>query len=180
MIRILLSMIVLACVCVTCTNRPHAADRQSVDAEVVRLRSIVDHGGGNAAVGKAVFTARCGRCHQLNGAGGAVGPDLTPYLRDREHIDFILESIVRPEAMVHEYHPTVVVYTVGGGFHVGTVISMDANSVVLALPGGDQIVLPQSKVQSVQDRPQSLMPDQTLRGLTDAQVRDLFAYIMSQ
>lgn len=175
MIRILLSKIVVACVCVTCTNRPHT-DRQSVDAEVVRLRSIVDYGGGNAAIGKVIYTARCGRCHALH---GAAGPDLTAYLRDREHIDFVLESIVRPEAMVHEYHPTVVVYTMGGGFYVGTIVSMDTNRVVLALPGGDQIVVPQSKVQSIQDRPQSLMPDQTLRGLTDTQVRDLFAYIMS-
>ena len=60
-----------------------AATTASTAAATTAAGSTEDNGGGggatgDAAAGKAVFTANCGSCHTLKDAGttGSVGPDL--------------------------------------------------------------------------------------------------------
>lgn len=60
-----------------------AATAASTAAATTAAGSTEDNGGGggatgDAAAGKAVFTANCGSCHTLKDAGttGSVGPDL--------------------------------------------------------------------------------------------------------
>ena len=65
----------------TSTEAP-AASSAAAPAATTAAGSTEDNGGGgatgDAAAGKAVFTANCGSCHTLKDAGttGAVGPDL--------------------------------------------------------------------------------------------------------
>ena len=59
--------------------------------------------GGDAAVGRVIFTERpeagCIRCHRASGQGGEIGPDLTTLRQATERV-FILESIVDPNAVI--------------------------------------------------------------------------------
>src|SRR6185369_15366536 len=48
--------------------------------------------------GRAVFNTACASCHTLYGEGGKIGPDLTGGGRD--NIDYLLENIVDPSAVV--------------------------------------------------------------------------------
>ncbi len=53
--------------------------------------------------GRAVYMRTCQQCHQLFGAGGKVGPDLTG--SNRTNLDYLLSNIVDPSAvMAKEYH----------------------------------------------------------------------------
>src|SRR5207249_7154399 len=48
--------------------------------------------------GRAAFNTACAACHTLYGEGGKVGPDLTGSGRD--NLDYLLENIVDPSAVV--------------------------------------------------------------------------------
>lgn len=172
------TVLLAACVAIpiACASRKTEPSVAS-DPEVARLRAVVEAGGGSAKRGQAVFAARCGACHKLHDVGADVGPNLTPYLRDKEHLDFILASVVRPNALIHEYHPTILVTTRDGKTYTGTVVDESTHSLRLVMPGGGHVDLSQSEVVSITERGGSLMPTQTLAGLSDEQVRDLFAFI---
>jgi putative heme-binding domain-containing protein len=83
-----------------------------------------------------------------------------------------------PNVMVHEYHPTVVVRTEDGTTRVGTIVNESPEAVTLATPGSGIVTLPRLEVASIEARNESLMPAQMLAGLSDADLRDLFAYIL--
>jgi putative heme-binding domain-containing protein len=59
--------------------------------------------GGDAASGREIFTkkaeAGCIRCHQVNGEGGQIGPDLSSIQQVTDRL-YILESIVDPDAVI--------------------------------------------------------------------------------
>src|SRR5439155_2411912 len=50
--------------------------------------------------GRAVFKTTCANCHRLFGDGGAVAPDLTG--SGRHNLDYLLENIVDPSAVVNK------------------------------------------------------------------------------
>ncbi len=57
--------------------------------------------------GRAVFDRVCASCHELYGAGGEIGPDLTGAGRD--NLDYLLENLVDPSASVSADFRMVVV-----------------------------------------------------------------------
>lgn len=71
-------------------------------------QETVDAAAGDPEAGKAVFADQgCGSCHAFEAAGSTatVGPDLDEALQGKD-ADFILESIVKPDAQVAEgYSP---------------------------------------------------------------------------
>ena len=154
-----------------------AAARQQ---EIQRLTAVVRRGGGDAILGKQVFQARCAPCHKLFGQGGDVGPDLTPYLRRDEYLDFLLTSIVDPGERIHEYHTTHIVTTTGGATYVGVVLDDRGDQVVLAVPGGNQVTIAKREIETMQAKLSTVMPEHMLSNLSEDQVRNLFAYIMRE
>src|SRR5690606_5443819 len=50
------------------------------------------------SAGRVVFNQVCASCHRMYGQGGDLGPDLTG--SGRTHLDYLLENIVDPAAMV--------------------------------------------------------------------------------
>ncbi len=58
--------------------------------------------------GRLVFDRTCAACHTLFDSGGKVGPNLTG--SQRTNLDYLLENVVDPNAVVaREYKMTVVV-----------------------------------------------------------------------
>ncbi len=53
---------------------------------------------GDRSHGRAIFDRACASCHKLYGSGGEIGPDLTGSGRD--NVDYLLENIVDPSAVV--------------------------------------------------------------------------------
>src|SRR5262249_21183740 len=127
--------------------------------------------------GKKLFETHCGRCHALFGRGGQVGPDLTAYRRD--DLATMLLSIVNPSAEIREGYETHLAVTQDGRTLSGFVVERDNRVVVLRGADGQDVVLERGNLDDLRPVPQSLMPEGLLDGLTDAQVRDLFAYLRS-
>src|SRR5207248_2633667 len=70
---------------------------QLIDKWKTRL-SPAALGKADLSKGRAAFNAACAACHTLYGEGGKVGPDLTGGGRD--NLDYLLENIVDPSAVV--------------------------------------------------------------------------------
>jgi putative heme-binding domain-containing protein len=153
---------------------PTTAEMQQ---EIDRLTGVVNGGSGSPYVGKKLFTARCATCHVLHATGGSVGPDLTPFKRD--DAAHLLLHIVNPSAEIREGYENHVVVTADGRTLTGILMEKDAGVVVLRTADGQRVVLPKDEVEELRVSGVSLMPEGLLHGLTDQEVRDLFAYLRS-
>jgi len=78
--------------------------------------------GGNAKHGHEVFAekaeAACMRCHKFKGEGGDVGPDLAKISRPKDR-DYILESIVDPNAKIAPGYDSVILTLNNGDVLLG-------------------------------------------------------------
>lgn len=155
----------------------------SSDAELrnqtARFLQVIGQGRGEPLNGKELFHAKanCGKCHRLFSEGGEIGPDLTPY--NRTNIRDMLLAIVRPSAEVREGYENHTVITADGQVVSG--LKIEANDRLVILRGGDgqSRSIPMDDVEELTMSKQSLMPAGLLDGLSDDEIRDLFAYLVS-
>jgi putative heme-binding domain-containing protein len=146
--------------------------------EVERVARVLGAGKGDARAGKRTFADTCGKCHKLYNEGAAVGPDLTGY--ERDNAAFWLENVIDPSAAIRDEYTNFLVQTTDGRSLAGLIVEQDKQAVVLLGPDGQTVRLPRRKIDDLSASPVSLMPEDQLRNLTDQQVRDLFAYLMSK
>jgi putative heme-binding domain-containing protein len=153
------------------------ATSAEMQKDIDRQLVVVGAGGGDPLPGKKLFMARCGVCHQLHAQGGTVGPDLTPFKRD--DAAGLMLHIVNPSAEIREGFESHVVATDSGRVLTGIVVEKDNRVMVLRTADGQKVVLPVDEVETQRPAGMSLMPEGLLAGLSEADVRDLFAYLRS-
>jgi putative heme-binding domain-containing protein len=153
------------------------ATTAQMSQRIDRLTGIVRDGKGDPYPGKKLFTAKCATCHVLHAAGGIVGPDLTPFKRD--DVQHLLLHIINPNAEIREGYENSVVVTDSGRTLSGIVIEKDARVVVLRTSDGQRVVLSKDEIDTMNVTGISLMPEGLLDGMSDQEVRDLFAYLRS-
>ena len=151
-----------------------AAEKQN---EMDRLSALLSAGKGEAAKGKPVFAATCAKCHVLFGEGAAMGPDLTGY--ERTLAMFWIENIVDPNAAIREEFTNFVVRTKDGQVLTGILSEQNKQTVTLKTLEGAVTRISRENIAKLKASPQSLMPEDQLNTLSDQQIRDLFAYLMS-
>jgi len=137
---------------------------------------LAELAGAHRENGKVVFQSLCIVCHALQGEGGRVGPELSNLVyRD---YDSVLRDIRDPNAAINPEH---VAYTVTkkDGSEITAVLSAEnANSVSLALPGGQVIDVPRSEIAGMKQLATSLMPAGLDKAMNPEQLRDLMAYLL--
>lgn len=148
-----------------------------MEAEIRRLGEVINLATGSPYAGKKLFNESCGVCHRLFGRGGEAGPDLTVYQRD--DLPNLLLNIVNPGAEIREGYENFHLETRDGRELSGFIADQDTQVIVLRTPAGQSISLPRSEVLTIKPAGASLMPEGLLAGLSDQQVRDLFAYLRS-
>ncbi len=145
-------------------------------AELQRYKAVLGGAAGDAAKGKALFTQRCAACHMLFDEGGQIGPNLTGY--ERNNPDFWLIGILDPSAEIREGFGAYTAKLKGGQTLIGMLVQQDASNVVIKDMAGQQHTARASEVEKLEAFPQSLMPEGLFGGLSDTELRDLFAYLM--
>jgi quinoprotein glucose dehydrogenase len=135
--------------------------------------------GGNAAAGRKIFferpEANCGKCHKAGGQGGEVGPVLDG-IGARQTREFILESIVFPNAQTTTNFETVIVIMKNGSGHSGTLRSENATDLTLINAEDGLITVRKSDIQS-RLRGLSPMPEGLGRQLAPQDLRDLVEFV---
>lgn len=130
----------------------------------------------DAGHGRTLFQRDCAGCHVLFGAGRKLGPDLTG--SNRRNLDYLLENIVDPSASVGADFRAVTFVLEDGRAITGVISSADERTLTVQT-AAEAIILDRHTVAEQVAQPQSLMPDGLLTKLSDTDVRDLVAYLVS-
>ena len=151
------------------------AERATSRSRIDEITAILKRAPGNPYAGETAYQARCGACHKLFFKGGNVGPDLTAYQRD--NLSTTLLSIIDPNAEIREGFQYYTVETKDGRTLSGFFVDRDNQVTVLRGLDGENITLRASEILDLQPMGRSLMPEGLLEGMTDQELRDLFAYL---
>ncbi len=146
--------------------------------ESERIKAVVKTGLGDPAKGKIQFMGRCAICHTLFGEGGKIGPDLTGY--DRTNADFWLDNLFMPSMEIREGFGAYIVKTKGGQILTGLMDAQDASGIVLKDMAGNKTAFKQTDIEKLEASPISLMPEGLTTGMSDADLKDFFAYLMKK
>jgi putative heme-binding domain-containing protein len=137
--------------------------------------------GRSFANGKQMFqVASCVACHQLNGVGTALGPDLTKIDPKQDKPIEILRDILEPSLRINEKYQTYTFETQAGKFITGLIIKETEKTVEVIedpLAKTKPVVLKKSDVAERKKYPKSIMPQGLLDKLTREEILDLVAYI---
>ncbi|WP_459558007.1 PVC-type heme-binding CxxCH protein [Lacunimicrobium album] len=125
--------------------------------------------------GRALFEQSCVKCHKLYGQGQMIGPDLTG--SNRSNIDYLLENIVDPSAVVSKNYYASIIAMEDGRVINGLITNKNEQTVTIQTQT-DKMTLPVEEIAEISTTTQSPMPDGLIKTLTEEQVRDLFAYLM--
>lgn len=126
--------------------------------------------------GRVFFTGLCSVCHTLYGQGGHIGPDLTG--SQRSNLDFLLDNIVDPSAVVAADFRVSIVSLKDGRKLVG-MIGEKTEKTIAIKTATETLTIERSEITAIENSPASMMPEGLLLALNDAQVRDLISYLMS-
>ena len=116
----------------------------------------------------------CSKCHRIYGKGGILAPDLTG--SNRDNLDYILENVIDPSAMLAANYRMSTIETVDGRILSGIVIDSGGPTVQIRTPE-NEIVLNRADLHRVSKTKLSLMPDGLFDILSDEQVRDLVGFL---
>lgn len=126
--------------------------------------------------GRQVFSQTCAVCHRLYGQGAAIGPDLTG--GGRSSLDYLLENIVDPNAIVPEDYHVSEVELKDDRSLTGLVVAKNEHTITLQTPT-EKITVERGDITSMRKTSLSLMPEGLLQSLKEDQICNLIAYLMT-
>ena len=144
---------------------------------VAELIDLVEH-DGQPARGEAVYSRedmQCMACHAIGGVGGKVGPDMTS-LGASAPIDYLIESIYKPNAKIKENYHSVNILTVDGLILTGIIVGSDNNEVILRDARNKLVRIPKDDIE-FQKPGKSLMPEGLVDRLSQQEQVDLIKFL---
>lgn len=156
--------------------RASSADRQKQMADWKNVLKPKFVASGHVGNGRRIFSKTCQNCHKLFGTGGEIGPDITG--SNRANLDYILENILDPSAVVgKDYQMTVL--ALSDGRVINGLLKQETDSAITIQTINDRIVIAKSDIEDRTLSNVSMMPERQLDSLTREEVRDLVAYLAS-
>lgn len=157
-----------------------AHDQEAAQISAVKsYQDCID--GGDVELGETLFFTKtvlsCVRCHKVNGEGGEVGPDLSSIAAKKDR-EYLLESIVAPDAKIAEKFETIMLLTEDDQFITGILKSETASTLELINAEGE-ITFVESDVVVSRKQGKSAMPADLIKSLSKRELRDLVAYLAS-
>ena len=125
--------------------------------------------------GKKIYSENCGKCHQLFGAGGNIGPDLTS--TQRYSLDYLLTNIVAPSSEILAAYKTETFLTIDGEVISGVVAEENDEIVVVTTSDAKRVEIFQEDVEGRKPSKLSVMPAGQLDALKPDEVLDLMKYL---
>jgi len=136
--------------------------------------------GGNAKLGERVFNenlaAQCTACHRIGGEGSDVGPPLTEI--GKKSREYILESLVNPQAVVAPDYGMMSVTTKAGTTVSGTMREENNKTLTIVLPDKSEATINIADIES-RTEPLSTMPPMGAI-LNPRELRDLVEFLAQQ
>jgi putative membrane-bound dehydrogenase-like protein len=130
---------------------------------------------GERARGAMLYERVCLVCHQMQGVGAKVGPDLSGIGQHAR--ETLLVDILDPSRQVL---PDFVAYsatTKSGDSYTGFIANESATTVTLRRPNEPDVTLPRAELTEFKTGGKSLMPDGLEAGLSEQEVADLIEFL---
>jgi putative heme-binding domain-containing protein len=142
-------------------------------------RAIPEIAGSNWRHGKQLFFGdklACSQCHVVRGEGHAIGPDLSNLI----HRDYasVMKDIAQPSAAINPDHVAYNIELKNGDFLSGVPMGGNAEELWVAVVGGKTNAVSRREIATMSPSTLSLMPEGLLQGLSEAQVKDLLAFLL--
>ncbi|MSU32035.1 MAG: c-type cytochrome [Pedosphaera sp.] len=156
-----------------------AADAQAFTTQWIRDLAAKTVASGDPLRGESVYRRpelACLTCHAIGGAGGRVGPDMTS-IGASAPLDYLIESVLKPDAKIKEGYHGVIVDTKDGQTLSGTVVRESGTELVLRSPSNQELILPKSTIEHKANATASLMPGGLIDALSEAEQADIFAFL---
>ena len=146
---------------------------------------------GDAVYGKELFysSAACSTCHMVQGKGGRLGPDLTTTAAARAN-DYLVESVRNPsrrlaqgifEAMKEfpQEYETIKVETTDGQKLTGVVMNEDHFTLQMMDEREELHLFDKMQLRAFEKSRESLMPAYDQKMLSDKDLKDIVAFLLS-
>ena len=132
--------------------------------------------------GKLMYEAAlCGSCHQMNGQGGNIGPDLSQ-AHTRFNTWSLLDAVISPSLEVSDQYSSTIFTLNDGNKVIGRLMDENADSVKVNTSPYDSGVITSIGTDQIAKREKSAvspMPPGMLSRLNEEEILDLMAFIQS-
>ena len=131
----------------------------------------------NPAHGREIFLQRCVSCHQLEGQGFAVGPDLVTVRSNGK--EKLLIAMLDPNREVAPNFTNYQIETRDGETYDGIVVNETSSAVTLRAAYAKDTVVPRLNIARLRSLGTSIMPEELENGLSHQDVADLLEYLVT-
>ncbi|MDG3002880.1 PVC-type heme-binding CxxCH protein [Paludisphaera mucosa] len=150
-----------------------------------QLRGLLDHrreafqkAAGNAGAGAKAFETRCGVCHQMEGKGARVGPQLDGV--GGRGLDRLLEDVLDPNRNVDQMFRTTTLALADGRVVSGLLLREEGRVLVMADAQGREVRVPLDDVEERKVVQLSPMPADMALQIPEPEFNDLLTYLLSR
>jgi putative heme-binding domain-containing protein len=126
--------------------------------------------------GRFLYASVCASCHKLYGEGSAIGPDLTG--SGRHDVNYLIENIADPSALVAADFQMRVITLKDGRILNGIIHGQTDRTITVSMVG-QETTIDRGDIVKQEQLPISMMPEGLVTALSDEQLRNLIAYLMS-
>ncbi len=157
-----------------------AKAEQLLRADPNRARVLKDYATaseslGDPMIGKRLFAEQCSACHQIDGIGTNVGPDISD--TRSKSAEALLISVLDPNAAIDSSFVQFQVLTFDGRIMDGLLIDETADAVTLQQKGGARVTVPRDEIDRMQAPGVSLMPEGFESTLDPLAMSHLLSYL---
>ena len=149
-----------------------------LDALITDRRRAFAKAATNLDRGLAVYTKHCAACHQLEGKGTVLGPQLDGI--GNRGLDRLLEDILDPNRNVDVAFRTTTLRLTDGRVLSGLVRREEGSQLILADPQGKEFSVAKGEIDAQQKTDLSLMPANVAEVVSPEEFFDLMAYLLSK
>jgi putative membrane-bound dehydrogenase-like protein len=155
--------------------RESTAEKQELIASLRQFLTADRLTEASLGNGRILFNTHCAKCHRLYGQGETIGPELTG--SNRNNLDYLLDNIVDPSAVVSKDFGMTIVQMVDGRVLNGLVATKNEKTLTLQTQT-DLLTIPLDNIENMKQTTLSPMADGTLATLSETEIRDLIGYLM--
>jgi putative heme-binding domain-containing protein len=130
---------------------------------------------GESRNGHLVFSRICAGCHQVNGEGASVGPDLTGV--KNQPPEALLYQILVPDAETYPGFQNYECRTQDGRTFGGIMVAENESAITLRRALGDQDVVSRDQIVSLRASGTSLMPGGLEKAMSRQELADLLEFL---
>ncbi|QDT98606.1 PVC-type heme-binding CxxCH protein [Gimesia aquarii] len=141
-------------------------------------------GSADSERGRELFLhprgAGCVKCHQMEGRGSVLAPDLSDIGSRAKTPQVLIESIIKPSAVITEGFAQQQIATVNGKVYSGAVLEESGRSLKLVNSKGEVTTILKAEIEERVGTKVSPMPAGFEKLMTAQQIADLVSWLMTQ